>query len=255
MPAIKFNELPAQDAFEQLLPEARALQPELVQPYRGDALLAYHNAKSGAANVLEREEDIKNLPGIDVSVIKNVPNIAMAVKFAADRVNRLPEASDISELEPRVLELRRRMLHAAVSLADSDLLPKREVDNIQAGRGKINHASDAVQLAALFRKHANGIAGKSIKMNRSPSETGSLTARRHAVGSPYHGVALERGPGRIVPRISTRHHRAGPRKTGSARHPVRGPMRSSCCIPRACRRDGRQAPASLSDRTRSSWCR
>lgn len=52
------------------------------------------------------------------------------------------------------------MLASAVALAAAGLVPRREVEKIQEGRGTIDAAQDCVDLAAFFRKHAAAVRGK-----------------------------------------------------------------------------------------------
>lgn len=204
MPEPIFDEVAAQRAFDALVDQAKALAPEQIEAFRGEALLAYHNVKTGAANVLARERDIANVPGVDVQVIKGLPNIAMAVVFAADKVNRLPAASELSQLEPRVADVRRRMLSVAISLAECGLLPKRDVDAICAGRGRIDRASDTIQLSALLRKHWEAIQGKHPLTEQEVEEAGVLGTRLLSMLRPSNARRQDQLPAEVLADVEMR---------------------------------------------------
>ncbi len=164
-----FNETDARSAYDKFTAEAIALPKESIQPFRGDALLAYHNVKTGASAVLEHESTAKQLPEVKLKAIKDLPNLAMAVVFAARQVNREPEATELAVLWPRVSELRTKMLAFARGLALTGAFPQRDVAAIVAGHGKIDNATDLVQLSALYEKcadaaaHQHGVTPEEIK--------------------------------------------------------------------------------------------
>jgi hypothetical protein len=125
------------------------------------ALAAGHNVKTGASAVLVREEEVKKgAPMCDTALIRDLPNVALAVHFAAQRVNRSPEGTELRKLYPEVSTLRRKMLASAVALAECGIFAEREVNAIKRGTGKIDNASDLVQLAALFQKYEAQARGK-----------------------------------------------------------------------------------------------
>lgn len=172
-----FSEVDAKSAFEFFSREARALPAEVIQQFRGDSLLAYHNVKAGAANVLEHQTELKSATAINAEYIKDMPNLAMAVDYAARQVNREPEATELRKILPRVWELRGVMMSFARALALSGHLPARDVDAIFSGSGKIDNASDCVQLAALFDKHWTAIEGKHGVTREQLKEASELGTR------------------------------------------------------------------------------
>ncbi len=135
--------------------------PATLSLFRCDPHLAHHNASIGVTVVLAEQARIASeLPTVDLELIRTIPNLALAVLFAGSRVNRTPEASELRGLQPQGHILRRKMLSAGTSLAESDLLPEREVSAIRSGKGPLDAADDLIQLAALFRRHASAIQGK-----------------------------------------------------------------------------------------------
>ncbi len=145
----------AQEAFEKLLPEAKALPKRDVMPFRADADLALHNVQLGTDAVLaQRARIAKELPALDLASIERLPTLALAVVFASGRVD--PKARPKSEVRAdlkRAHELRAVMLSAAESTALAGLVPAREVAKIREGRGASDVAKDCVDLAALFTKY------------------------------------------------------------------------------------------------------
>jgi hypothetical protein len=183
--SITFAEIDAKAAFERFLPLAMSIHPDSVRAFRGDALVAYHNVKAGAVAVLEREEEVKKgAPMCDTALVRALPNLALAVQFASQQVNRSPEATELRTLYPRVARLRRKMLASAVALAECGIFPERDVDAIRRGRGKIDGASDLVQLADLFQKHKTEAQGKHAIGENEIAQAAQLGTRALTILKP-----------------------------------------------------------------------
>ena len=155
------DEIDSKDAYDHYLPQAQDLDPAFVQPFRGDALLAHHNVRTGVLNVLQHANEVSQaLPQVSIDIIKALPALAMAVVFAAKQVNRLPETTELHTLYPRVTVLRRKLLATATALASGGMLPDRDVEAIRRGKGKIDAATDLIQLASLFDRYSKEVENK-----------------------------------------------------------------------------------------------
>lgn len=158
-------------AFLRYRDEARALPREDVIGFRGHASLAFHNVERGVKAVSERRETIEELPGVDVDRLIDLPNLAIAVVYAADLAARA--ASEVKPLEyPKLLSrahsVRRLMLFAWEACAEAGIVSREDIVPIRAGHGPLDLAGDVVALAALFRKH-----GASLK-NKTPVTSAHL---------------------------------------------------------------------------------
>lgn len=152
----------AEAAYEAFLGEAKALSPREVVVCRADVSLLYDNVRAGVEAVLAERATIKtSLPKLDLSRLALLPDLALALVYAAAQVDRGARsdgttAALLKEMRP----LREMLLSSAVALATAGVLPRREVDKIRRGTGPRDAAQDCVDLAALFRKHATTVKGK-----------------------------------------------------------------------------------------------
>lgn len=153
----------SQEAYERFLVEAKALDERDVRPFRLDPSLAYHNVELGVVAVTPLEKRVRaELPAVDLEQLRSMPDLALAVCFAASQVDRGGGSSrQLAEPLRRAYALRETLLASAVALAKAGVLPDREVEKIQQGRGPLDAAQDCVDLAALFKKYATAVRGKS----------------------------------------------------------------------------------------------
>lgn len=156
------QEIGSQAAYDLFLPEAQKLSADKLSEYRADPQLAYHNVKRGASNVLAELTRIKHeLPLADIEAVRTLPQVTQGLIFSALQVNRdVGSPGTIEALLDRAHPIRRKLLKSADALAESKEIPEADVAPIRPGRGKVDSANDCVALAALFRKHAKKIAGK-----------------------------------------------------------------------------------------------
>lgn len=150
----------SQKAYEQFLPEAEALAEDDVRPFRADGSLALQNVQMGLDSISPHIDRIKTeLPKVDIAALQSVPDLALAVIYAAAQVDRSSDGST-GALIDKARTLRTLLLSSAEALAIAGILPTHEVDRIRAGTGPIDLAQDNVDLAALYTKHALVITGK-----------------------------------------------------------------------------------------------
>jgi hypothetical protein len=153
----------SQRAYDAFLPAALAIPAAAVRPFRYDGSLAYHNVARGLAAVLPHEATLRaELPRTDVAALRALPDLALAVVFAADQVDRGGAHSDGStaRLLKTAFASRSLLLDVATALAAKALIPRRAVEKIREGRGNIDAATDCVALNALFIRHAAAIKGR-----------------------------------------------------------------------------------------------
>jgi hypothetical protein len=143
----------AQRAYEAMLPAAMELAEGEVEGLKVDTAVARENVEHGLRSVLAHEDEVKRLPlRISLAELTRLPELVLAVGFAAGQVNRRSPGT-VAGLRKEATGLRRLLLAAANLLAESGQLPRREVDEIQRGVGATDEARDCVALAALLRKN------------------------------------------------------------------------------------------------------
>lgn len=185
----------SQRDYERFLATAQAIDARDVQPFRLDVVLAYHNVQRGVGALVQQEARIAGeLPKVDLDHLRTLPEIALALSFAASQVDRGGGSSkNLAELLRKLRTLRAAMLSSAVALAVSGDVPKREVERIQEGRGSIDAAQDCVDLAALFRKHAAKVRGKTPITSAQITEAAQLGTDLLKILSPK-SAKIDRSP-------------------------------------------------------------
>jgi len=153
--------LGSQKAFEDFLPEAQTIPEAEVRTYRADASLAYHNIQRGLDAIAPHIDQIKiELPKVDLTRLQALGDLALAVIYAAARIDRASDGSTPALLE-KASKLREVLLKSAEALSAAEIVPTRAVEKIREGKGKIDIAQDCVDLAALFKQYENEVQGKS----------------------------------------------------------------------------------------------
>jgi hypothetical protein len=150
----------SQKAYDDFLPEAQKIPDASVRPFRADASLAHQNVQRGLTALVPLLDNIKDeLPKVNIADLQKLPDLALAVIYAAAQVDRGSDGTTAALLE-KARGLRDMLLKSAEALAAAGLVPERPVTKIRAGNGLIDTAQDNVDLAALFMKHEKGIKGK-----------------------------------------------------------------------------------------------
>lgn len=167
----------SQAEYERFLAEARALDAREVKPFRADASLAYHNVSRGAEALLaQRVRLAREVPGLDLSRVQQLPRLALAVIFAASQVDRGAPVtrSEIRTRLARAHVLRDLLLSSASAAAKAGLIPLRKVEKVREGRGQIDVAQDCVDLAALFTEYASVLRGKTAVSSEQVREAATV---------------------------------------------------------------------------------
>ncbi|UQA57643.1 hypothetical protein [Polyangium aurulentum] len=186
----------AQKAYDKFLPEAQALAPQALIPYRLDPDLAVINVQTALPAILAKKADIvAHLPKVDLGALLALPELAIAVKFAALRAEQAaPSEKSISRNLAEARKIRRALLSVARGLAATGLVPDHEVDAIAAGKGNRDIAEDCVALADLYRKHEAAIAGKHAVGDADVEKAASVGSWLLATMRPGNAPPEKAGP-------------------------------------------------------------
>jgi hypothetical protein len=196
--AEQLSQLPpgeSEAAFEKFIAIARShsAPPDRC---RGDALLILANVRQGVASLRTREADIAaHLPLLDRAGLWSLPELALALGFAARSAElQSPEDSVLSALLARVYELRDLLLTNAEGLAKAGLFTSAEVEKIRAGKGRADAAQDCIALAALYRRHAAALRGKSPITAAQVGETAAAGTQAIKLLRPKSSRRKSAGP-------------------------------------------------------------
>jgi hypothetical protein len=171
-------------AYLTFLPAARKLAVGQIRTLNGDPMLAKTNIQRGVGAVLAQAKELEGrFSKEEIERVRSLPDLALAVTFAVAQIGAIEQGSDgsLAKKMTRARHLRRVLLKGAEACAESGDIPAKEVQSISAGRGQIDTAQDCVQLAALYRKHREKLAGK------TPA-TPEMLAEAAALGSELVGL-------------------------------------------------------------------
>lgn len=141
-------------AFNRFLGPAQELPDAQVKPLRGDPLQIYRNLVAGAEAVLAHEPGLRaTLPEVDWRTLHELPQLALALSFAASQVSKRSRGGHVAPLLAGASKLRRLMLAAADMLVLAGDLAASEVEKIRKGNGHSDLANDCIDLVELFRRH------------------------------------------------------------------------------------------------------
>lgn len=150
-------------AYEQALARARALPSETLKRMTVESRLAYVNALDGHARIAPHFDKAKALPGADIEAMSEIPVYAAGLLYAERTIAIIvPAKRDFAQRMARGRKLRQLFLHQAQAAAILGLIPEEAVDRIYAGRGAIDTVEDVVALVALFRRHDDVLAGRTL---------------------------------------------------------------------------------------------
>ncbi len=144
----------SEEAFRRFLPAAELLAPHELVPFRVDGSLAAHNVAAGVAAVMPRKANVlEDLPKVNFDELATLPDLSLGVVFAQSQVTLVSGSTHTTgKMIVEAGRLRELMLTSAEALAFAGLVESREVHKIRAGKGKIDMATDCVNLASLFGK-------------------------------------------------------------------------------------------------------
>jgi hypothetical protein len=191
----------AREAYERFVHAAADLPAGTLIPYRSaDPVLARHNVQTGVDAVMPLRVRIAHeLPGVTFANVASLPELALAVQYAARQAEMAPSANEIASNLSAAHALRGTLLTIADGLSRAGLLPGAEIAKIKKGRGALDAAADCVELSELFSKHEKKIAGKhaaTAQMLKSANEVGSyllstLKSSRAKEKKAVNGPAVE----------------------------------------------------------------
>ncbi len=154
-------------SYEATQADAQAVAESDVFTYTGNAHVALQNARKGVAAVVAERARIESdpkAPKVDFASIAATVRVAEALVFAVTIVsNTSAEKREINALMSEVYETRDEILANAVSLVKSKVITGKDAEvvaNIAKGTGPVDAAQDCIALAALYRRIASSIAGK-----------------------------------------------------------------------------------------------
>lgn len=173
---LELEGISSQSAYESFLPAAKSLEPGFIEECCADIVLAYHGVSHAVEQVLgSGAASVGGLPGVNVVDLSLLPRLVQALAFAALRVERERDVASFGPLFERTQQARRRLRKAADALAEAQLLPDADIDEVWL-HARHDILEDCLSLVALFRRNEARIK------NRSPVTPGEVDAAEQLAG-------------------------------------------------------------------------
>lgn len=148
-------------AYQAFLPAAKALPAADILRYRIDPDIAIINIET-AMNVIRAHgaQIGQHLPKIDINALRTLPELALAVKFAAVAADQVATDKTTSEMLAEARQIRATLLRVVGGLAATGLVPETTYEAIVRGSGTRDLAEDCVALHKVFQDGGKALKGK-----------------------------------------------------------------------------------------------
>ncbi len=154
-------------SYQRFEADAKGIAAADVQPLNCNAMVCFHNARSGAMAVLAERARIEadpDAPKVDFARIEATVRVGEAAVFAARRAaNTVAAKGDVQAKTSKMFEVRDTLAASAVAAVKAKLVKGEEADAIAVilkGRGPIDGAQDCIDLASWFRRNASALRGR-----------------------------------------------------------------------------------------------
>lgn len=155
MPNQPFESTDPAAAFDYFAPTVSNIPDAELEHWNGDADIVRVNARRAVEAVSPHWSRIEQaLPAVSVPKLKEIPALALAMSFAAERVFKPASPQEIRAHQASLRPARRLALAQLDIFAELGLLAVDKVRAIRADRGPVDEANDAVAIVALFRENA-----------------------------------------------------------------------------------------------------
>lgn len=155
MPTQAFETTDPAAAFAHFAPLVQNISDADLEVWNADADIVRINAQRAVDVLAPHWAHIERaLPLVSVTQLKEIPSLALAVGFAAERVFTPASPQEIRAHQASLRPARRLALAQLEIFAELRLVSRDQVQAIRADRGPVDEANDAVAIVALFRDNA-----------------------------------------------------------------------------------------------------
>lgn len=135
--------------------------PAELEVWNADAEIVRVNVTRGVDAIRPHKDHItKALPLVSMDKLLELPSLALALGFAANKVSSPASPQDIKARQQRLRPVRSQTLRYLEIAAELGLVPADRVKSIRADQGAVDEARDAVAIVALFNERAAELKNK-----------------------------------------------------------------------------------------------
>lgn len=156
-----FETTDAAAALEHFAPIVASIPADDVEVCKADPEIVRVNARRAVDVIRPHVAQIQQaLPLVSIAGLLEIPSLALALAFAADRVVEPASPQEIRARQASLRPARRLALAQLEILAELGLVPAEQVRKIRSDKGPVDEANDAVAIVALFRENAAALVNK-----------------------------------------------------------------------------------------------
>jgi hypothetical protein len=138
-----------------------ATPADALDPYNADPEIVRVNLVRALDAVRGHLDQIaKALPLVNIAELLELPSLALALGFGADKVFTPVSRQEIRARQATLRPARSQTLRYLEIVAELDIVPADRVQNIRAGKGALDEARDGVAEVAMFNEYESKLAGK-----------------------------------------------------------------------------------------------
>jgi hypothetical protein len=159
--AVPFLSEDSEACFKHFSALVAETQADALEAYNADPDIVRVNVGRAVDAIREHLDHVaKALPLVNVAELLELPSLALALGFSADKVFTAASRQEIKAHQATLRPARSLTLRYLEIVGELELIPAEPVQNIRAGKGPLDEARDGVAVVAMFNTHGKALAGK-----------------------------------------------------------------------------------------------
>ena len=159
--AVPFLSEDSEACFKHFSALVAATPADALEPYNADPDIVRVNIVRAVDAVRGHLDHVaKALPLVNIAELLELPSLALAFGFGADKVFTAASRQEIRAHQATLRPARSLTLRYLEIVGELGLVPADHVQNIRAGKGALDEARDGVAVVATFNTYDKALAGK-----------------------------------------------------------------------------------------------
>jgi hypothetical protein len=159
--AVPFVSEDSETCFKHFSALVAATAADALDAYNADPEIVRVNVVRAVDAIREHLDHItKALPLVNVAELLELPSLALALGFGADKVFTPASRQEIRARQATLRPARSLTLRYLEIVGELGIVPEAEVQNIRAGKGPLDEARDGVAVVAKLNEYEKKLAGK-----------------------------------------------------------------------------------------------
>jgi hypothetical protein len=159
--AVPFLSENSEACFKHFSALVAATPADALEAYNADPDIVRVNVVRAVDAVREHFNHVaKALPLVNIAELQELPSLALALGFGADKVFTAASRQEIKARQATLRPARSLTLRYLEIVGELAIIPAEPVQNIRAGKGPLDEARDGVAVVATFNEYEKKLDGK-----------------------------------------------------------------------------------------------